>query len=1126
MAKVFRLYTGGTDTYQDWNEGTVFPYDSKHRETIEDPEGATAHNEITSIPSPFARIDLVKVAFSEVCRMKKLEGNTIFHKMVSDSLDVGEIFFNIDKFKDKVEIIAWDYKQCIEELKSSGIEGHRFYGDALEKYMKSDASTYNFNQLKNIYLLNYKNGPSPLNIIGATSPASIFFSTANCLDYVNDIFFAQDKPFDDDYLPLYKREDKEYIKMWFILKNSIPGFSSLFREVNNYLELTYQKIEDNKLKQDLKTINASASGFGQILARTTNITNSVEVLGHDLYKKETVRIASGFEVVSSKVTTDQPLVLPIEAGNRYANVPYTTGKWGNTNQAPYYDVEANINNRHLPFDGSQRAYLTISDFLEDYIVKVNHTLNKEYFFDGNCKLDNDYRLSYLLPLKKRFFDYFSTEELKLGLPGGEKMIEMESVGIDSIKVILRIPIVGDGRNVNHIEYSRIYYGGSNNADIDTNRGGIIDMNFSGFIMPMVKFNNPEDAIYTVGCISNYNKKISMTFFNEEQTVQPVSKGCRNTNGEVTSKIETYTIEKKNFDFIQISGGQQSCGIMIPTFKPQISTDTYSFAIDLGTSNTHIEYLKNHETTPKTLSFSSEQPLLCRMFVQSINKALNVVDDLIYEEMMIEKDFIPKEVGGKSDFKFPTRTVLSYAKTIDWQNVIYPFELVNLPLTHDKRRPIDYNAVEDNIKWGTGNQRRMIESYINCLMLMLRNKVILSGGDINRTNITWFYPISMAPKRLNIIKSTWNDAYNKYFGAGSTRWLTESEAPIFYYFRRYAAATNLVNVDIGGGTTDIAFAKDQDIQCVTSFKFASNALFENSFSDVDPHNGIIDFYKPAFKSIFEEKKKGELQLIYASNDEKPANMAMFLFSLKNNSLVNELNKNEIDLTAKLREDEDFKIIFIIFYTAIIYHIAQIIKVKGLEVPRHISFSGNGSKVLSILTNDSKHLAGFTKKIIELVMGRSYSGELDILGLDSETNPKEATCKGGLMAVQVQDIGKEKRVALNAGAQSMMSDADTYEAIDGTYKQKESDAVNVFFNFFFDKLAKAYNLDDNFGVSAKSLQIAKEECRKDILTYIEKGLSLMKKESDIQNRLDETLFFYPIKGILQALSIEIENKTKKN
>ena len=118
MSKIFRLYKEGADTYQDWNESPAFPYTSTALGTIDDPDGASAKNEITSIPSPFARIDLIKSAFKEVCRMG-LDGKTIFHKMVSDALDVGEIFFNIDKYAKKVEIITWNVDSMLQELKDS-----------------------------------------------------------------------------------------------------------------------------------------------------------------------------------------------------------------------------------------------------------------------------------------------------------------------------------------------------------------------------------------------------------------------------------------------------------------------------------------------------------------------------------------------------------------------------------------------------------------------------------------------------------------------------------------------------------------------------------------------------------------------------------------------------------------------------------------------------------------------------------------------------------------------------------------------------------------------------------------------------------------------------------------------
>ena len=69
MSKIFRLGEGPR-TYKDWAESPSFPYDSNARKKIQDPDGATAEKEITSIPSPFARIDLVKNAFAKFVIIK------------------------------------------------------------------------------------------------------------------------------------------------------------------------------------------------------------------------------------------------------------------------------------------------------------------------------------------------------------------------------------------------------------------------------------------------------------------------------------------------------------------------------------------------------------------------------------------------------------------------------------------------------------------------------------------------------------------------------------------------------------------------------------------------------------------------------------------------------------------------------------------------------------------------------------------------------------------------------------------------------------------------------------------------------------------------------------------------
>ena len=1130
MSKIFRLYKEGTSTYEDWNNSPAFPYNSASRDTIEDPDGATARHEITSIPSPFARIDLVKTAFKEVCKPDKktkkinLDGDTIFHKMVSDTLDIAEIFFNIDKFKGKIEVIKWEPNTMLSELENSEIYGHRYLADALRKYLKSDAKTYNFDKLQNIYLLNYIQGPDELNIIGATSPATLFFSNANDLSYINDIYFGQDRPFDPNYQPLYKR-DFEFIKYLFALRNNIANFAGLFPEFDNYLTKTFSEIKDSSKKEELLNLTSTVlDQYATISAEEIQQNDIVEVLGHTLYKKtkSPSLSKSDFKIKVSKNVSNLPLVLPVESGNRYSELNYTSSKWGNTNAAPYFDSELDLSKRVLPFDGSIMPYLTISDFLEDTIIRVPHTLNSEHYFNGNLNIDEK-ELSYLLPIKPLLFEYFTIDEITGSMKDGKSMLDMESLaGNSGVKVTLRVPIEGNSK-ITYIEYTRLYYN-NRTADIQYNEGGITEFKFTGFIMPQVKFNNDIDAVYNISCVQSASGKNKFSFYKGSTKVLSKSITCRNEE-QVMVKADNYLIEKSNFDFIQINNQHNYQGIILPKFKVQRNIEKYEFAIDLGTSNTHIEYRKG-DNKPEVFSYSIHDQLLCEMFIPTKNE-FGSIEDLIEETELIEKDFVPNEIGS-NDFHFPTRTVLSCAKTIDWANVVEPFTLVNLPFTYDKRSELTYNNFKYNIKWGTGDDLRVMESYVRCLMLIIRNKVLLNNGDLQNTKITWFYPISMAPSRLRRLKDTWNEAYEKYFGTGTTICMTESYAPIQYFFKRYSTATDLVNVDIGGGTTDIAFAKDKEIKYVTSFRFASNALFENSFSDLDENNGIVDWYKKVIINLLEDKKQQYPKLIElirifnSSNNEKPSNMASFLFGLKNNTIPQQagINSKSIDFNYILQEDKDFKIVFIVFYTAIIYHIAQIIKHQNLDVPRHISFSGNGSKVIRIITTDSKLLARYTKLIFEKVIGRTYGKELELLGLEKDSNPKEATCKGGIIGVEEGD-NSDKTIVFKSDCSGLVSAVDTYASINEEYKLKTISSVKDFFKFVLEDMNQEFNFDKNFGVNTSSIRIALESSNKDLETFLEKGLTQRREETEAEGRIEETFFFYPIKGVINEISSDIFN-----
>ena len=91
MAYIFRLPTeGGQETGDGWT--LTQQYDENAIDSIRDPQVSESRREITSIPSPFARFDLVRTAFEWVAT-HELEGNTMYHKLVSDALDLGQILF-------------------------------------------------------------------------------------------------------------------------------------------------------------------------------------------------------------------------------------------------------------------------------------------------------------------------------------------------------------------------------------------------------------------------------------------------------------------------------------------------------------------------------------------------------------------------------------------------------------------------------------------------------------------------------------------------------------------------------------------------------------------------------------------------------------------------------------------------------------------------------------------------------------------------------------------------------------------------------------------------------------------------------------------------------------------------
>ena len=69
---------------------------------------------------------------------------------------------------------------------------------------------------------------------------------------------------------------------------------------------------------------------------------------------------------------------------------------------------------------------------------------------------------------------------------------------------------------------------------------------------------------------------------------------------------------------------------------------------------------------------------------------------------------------------------------------------------------------------------------------------------------------------------------------------------------------------------------------------------------------------------------------------------------------------------------------------------------------------------------------------------------------------------------------------------------------------------------------FSFYDNFDVDRKVMEKVKALCQRDILNYLDNGIN-QKKESIMNDGaddvLEETLFFYPIVGMLNAVNREV-------
>jgi hypothetical protein len=1116
MSYIFRLHKEGDNSLTDWEKSSK--YGANVIEQIQDPNGESAKREITSIPSPFARIDLVKVAFGKVAARGAdgVDGKTIHHKMVSDAFDVGQLFFEYDKFADQLEILTWDKKNDLDALQNAPYPEHRQLGKTYDIFLKQDGSMYNFSQMDRIYLLNFKNGPAITNIIGATSPATLFFTSANDLRYVSgSIYFGNnERPFDDEYAPLYRR-DLEYQKYWYLLRLISKDFARLFPEVNKYLDASF-KLLTPQHQQAIRALQAKDFSAYPDLTVSGEAGNVAYIISGMVMKKKAqdtkqIETKSGFLLAESdfRINDKKPLVLPVGGYNKPTF--YASGLWNKNTAVPNFDYTP-LGDRTLPDDGAKYPYLTISDFLTDTIVRMPYKINRESFFDGNIDRAVG-SSSYLLPLTDLFFQCFTTKQLMGELKNGKKMLEMKSIAT-GVKVTLRIPVSGD-----IIEYNRTYFD-VNEPDIANNDGALIEKKFGLGVMPLIKFPENVKKHYRIALFDKGKYDVSLTCYRGLNLIASeahVTREPKELKDNICS-IESYVINE-NFDRIAAQVGSVKAFI-IPEFKDKSGNSEFTFAVDFGTTNSHIEYISDKNPSPVSFDMLADEKQLHRLHTEYIDLDIMAAFD---------HNFIPDTIAdslqknGEHFYSFPMRTVLSEHKKIDYNAVLHALADGNIPFLYEKDSFPRYNNAHTNLKWDTKIEK-LISLYLGSIFILIRNKVLINDGNLAKTKIIWFYPASMSEGKINKLNKNWKDLYKSYFGEDTSNviCMSESSAPYHYYNKKAGTKSEVVTIDIGGGTTDVYVVESRTPKMLMSFRYASNAIFGDGYSWDSDNNGFVNRYKDEFLTILETQKLSELKTAFTQIEAKKNSLDIiaFLFALADNRQVKE-NKS-LNFLEELYKNDKLRYVFIIFYGSLLYFIAQSMKARRLKKPLTLAFSGNGAKTLLILSDNKKTIGRFATLIFDGVYGDT-SGTMDLI---MEEHPKKATCKGGILEPKPQEYDQIDKIKYAPAGDAFDPDLSgktlRYSDITDEVMSNIVAQVNSYVDFIF----KLHEENNDFFISKLAadegaLQKVKDICSNNVelSESLKRGLEEKKAEMEGDRKIDETLFFYPLVGVLNKLAREV-------
>lgn len=1017
---------------------------------------------LNAVPSPLARLYVVNDAFSMLTYdlLNKTDNCGECYKfIVSDCLDALEILFNLryhEEKKEEVRVRIWNKQKGIQEFRK--VDSNHF-ADSLENYM-NDRS---FAETTEVVLIKYKN-----QILAGSSPFTFMFTTPN-LDKYEDHSFMN--PSYQEHFDLINPNTK---KRYF-------STIRLFEE----RELLFQKYV-------LDIVERCTS------VHIENFRNYIK------YWAQRINLGAIDSVQTKSILSEENSTICING------------------------VEI-----------GKSVGINSMNFFTDHLIKVRYKIDADCFVCGTYINDKEERnYDYLLPLRVEALNSVDYQLLKVEYQESAK----------EVKVVVTLP--GDNKPKSQVYRKQISASDKEEKyTIIALEEYVANVNLGIFpFLQMVDANdNPttdNDYYKVMLAIADANKKIpisayNLTFFRKiNENYQPIQEVEKNESMHIyCTRYERraidensdlgsvfYQVNNTTFSIIKLAFPidfvHKAEGLIIPKWnKKRIGPKEFHIAVDFGTTNTFIAFTGDNGIKPKPFQVTSDDRQVVMLHSPADNEGNEKKITSLYEEFfgfdestldIQASEFIPSVIMSKAGekYSFPIRTAL--CEKSNESGELKLLDNCNLSFTYEKREIRKDQSIVTNIKWSEEEKdKERVALFINELLRMIKYKIILNGGNPELTKMTWFNPLSFSQTTKENYKQMWKKNYTALFGEKAQLInVTESEAP-YYYYKNYGKLENndcVLTVDIGGGSTDFMIFKNEMPVRGTSVNFACNDLWRNgynSFSNVKD-NGIYKSIEKKITDNFKPTNLNGLNRQYLTSDKySSAEIINFWFANDHASRISDQLSNGV-----------YKKIFLFHLSALMYHAAQFMKDAGEDYPSCIIFSGNGSKYIDLLSRNQKIIGEYCSYIFHAVFGEK---ERKIQIILPETDRKESTCYGGLY--------KDNQVRLSnslfLGCRIDYTDKysfHTYKEVRGEKRDELKNSVIENVKSFIQLYCKMFvelhlgrEFNENINLKAfEGILISKVE------GFYNNGFSKYTKWQADDAELSETLFFYPVVGLIDFIT----------